>query len=163
MIHELRLRHFRTFAALAVVIPAGITAALLPRSPAPRVAALPADLARAAGWDGTEAGQTLWRREDLWGTLALTTTLTRSAGGALTVRLAPAADLARPDVLVYWAAGAQPAGRLPEDALLLGALAGAHERAFALPEAAAAQAGRLLLYSLAHAELVAEAPLPEER
>jgi hypothetical protein len=151
------------FAGLAVLLPAGIAAAVLARSPSPRVDALPVDLARAAGWDGVDAGRVLWRREDLWGELALTTTLARDPGGALTVGLTPAADLARPDVLVYWAAGTEPAGRLPEDAVLLGALAGAHERAFALPGSAGTRAGRLLLYSLAHAELVAEAPLPEAR
>jgi hypothetical protein len=69
-------------------------------------------------------------------------------------------------VLVYWrpdAVDRDDAGDLDAPgagAHLLGTMSGAEPRRFALPAAALSGDGRLLLWSLAHAELVASAALP---
>ena len=61
-------------------------------------------------------------------------------------------DLAKPDVLVYWAAGKETAVEgLPDNARLLGALS----NHLPLPTDARGETGRLVLYSLADHELVA--------
>ena len=51
------------------------------------------------------------------------------------------------------------ADRLPPNAHLLGRLAGASPRRFALPEAARERTGRLHLYSLGHAQWLGSAAL----
>lgn len=159
MIHELRVAHFRTFAVLGIVLPAGILAAIVSRTEPPRVDALPEELARAAGWDGA-AGAPLWHREDLFGSPRLAASLVRDDHGALALVLQPLEEPRAPDLLVYWAGGAEPSGTLPADAVWLGVLAGTGARAFPLPEAASKAAGRIVLYSLAHATLVDEVALP---
>jgi hypothetical protein len=68
-----------------------------------------------------------------------------------------------PDPLIYWAAEAGGgAGRGPEGpprgARLVGALARGRQAALVLP----ASGGYLLLYSLAHREVLASAPAPKE-
>jgi hypothetical protein len=68
-----------------------------------------------------------------------------------------------PDPLIYWApeagggAGREP-GRPQHDAQFVGALARGRQAALALP----GSAGYLLLYSLAHREVLARAPTPKE-
>ncbi len=161
MIHGLRVHHFRTFAALAVLLPAALAAALAARTPAPRVAVLPEDLARAAGWDGVAADTApLWRRADLFSAPPLDAALAHDAADRLVLVLQPREEPEAPDLLVYWAPGEEGGGALPDDAVWLGALAGRGARSFVLPPAARGAPGRILLYSLAHAALVDEAALP---
>jgi hypothetical protein len=67
-------------------------------------------------------------------------------------------------MLVYW--HLQPAiqtDRLPDDAYLLGALAGTQKRRFILPEPAMTQDGSLILYSLAHHKIIAATLLPTSK
>ena len=67
----------------------------------------------------------------------------------------PTGPLRAPDPLLYWSAS--PAqGALPSDARLLGPLSAAPVQRFPLP----AERGQLIVYSLGHAEIVAQGPLP---
>ena len=74
----------------------------------------------------------------------------------------PSRDLQEPDLLVYWCPGT-PLVELPEEAVLLGVLAGPEARRFALPEVArgAAEAS-VLVYSLVRAEVVASLRVPAQ-
>ncbi len=69
-------------------------------------------------------------------------------------------DPERPDVLVYWRAGAAGDEAPSDGSFLLGPLAGTQARRYALPDAARTEAGTLTLFSLAHGEVVAHGPLP---
>ena len=63
-------------------------------------------------------------------------------------------DLAKPDVLVYWAAGKETAVEgLPDNARLLGALS--NHAPLPIPADVRGEAGRFVLYSLADHEVVA--------
>jgi hypothetical protein len=63
-------------------------------------------------------------------------------------------DLAKPDVLVYWAAGKKKAGDgLPDNARLLGALS--NRTPLPIPAEVRGEAGRFVLYSLADHEVLA--------
>jgi hypothetical protein len=106
------------------------------------------------------SGTPLWTRDDLWSALPVRTRGFASPDGVgMLVEVAPLRDPMLPDVLVYWAERGTPE-RLPDGAHLLGRLAGAAPRHFDVPAAAAAEPGRLYLYSLGHARLVDSAALP---
>jgi hypothetical protein len=62
-----------------------------------------------------------------------------------------------PDVLAYWSAAEPRDGELASDALLLGPV-GERERTFRLPEAAR-ERGWIVVFSLAHGEVVASIAL----
>lgn len=79
--------------------------------------------------------------------------------GTAILGLAVLEELREPDVLVYWSPSAPAAqGGLPEKARLVGSLGGIGERYLPLPREAGAP-GHLLLYSLAHHELIGSAAL----
>jgi hypothetical protein len=164
VIAPLRRRHRRAIAALAVVFPPLFALALLARPEPAALEALPAALLAEPA-----AAYPLWERSDLWAALAIRTRLLAVQAGGLpaAVELAPERDPMRPDVLVYWAGEeeARAAGerRLPAGAFLLGRLAGARARRFALPTAAATGPGRLYLYSLGHQALLDVAVLAAPR
>lgn len=65
-----------------------------------------------------------------------------------------------PDLLLYWSAS-QPGVSLPADAVLLAPLPARGQRIMPLPQSTAG--GYVLLYSLAHQEMVESAPLPTLR
>lgn len=76
--------------------------------------------------------------------------------------LQPSRDLQEPDVLVYWSPGVGPFDAIPEDAILLGLLAGAEARRFEMPDAAQGVAdASILVYSLARAELLTTLRCPK--
>ena len=82
------------------------------------------------------------------------------------IELELAAPLRRPEVLLYWSPTlpAEPTAdldALPDTSHLLGAVGGVGARRFALPAAARAGGGHLLLYSLGNAGVFATATLPE--
>lgn len=159
MIRPLRIRHRRWTTALAVLLPAGVVLALATRPAPPPATALPPALAPEppaarplAGWQG------LWRGTEL------TTRIGAVPDGGLRLDLEPSAPVRAPDLLVYWHpdTGATPGDpALPHGATLLGRFAGG---AYGLPLPAAAHGGGgLILYSLAHGEVVATAELPAPR
>ena len=103
---------------------------------------------------------------DLWGELAILTRLHADATPAtrLAVELHPEAALKAPDVLVYWHMGLPPTeGTVPENAHLLGALAGTQARHFALPDTTLHTDGHLILYSLGHQQTIAMALLSSKQ
>jgi len=134
--------------ALALVVPALLVAALAARRPVPTDPQAAGLLARDAAWQSREAR--------------------RVADGVELVGLAVRLDRAlfdtRPDVLAYWSAErTTTGGAWPGQAHLLGSAADGLEGFLRLPEQAAETDGWLVLYSLAHAEVVAELQLPTAR
>ena len=151
MIAPLRRRHRLMTAALLVALPMLLVLALGARTPVPTVASLP--VALAAGPDPRGADV---ETRDVFGDLDVTVRSWWTAAGTV-IAITPAEPLARPGVLVYWTAS--PAvDRLPDDAVLLGALAD-RGRTYAVPNAVASRDGYLVLYSLGHQEVVASGAL----
>lgn len=155
MIAPLRRRHRWLTAALLVAVPVLYVAALAVRPGEPVMAGLPEVLAA-----GPPAGAEVV--EELGEPFTDPPIAVRVRRGAARwwVELEPREPVARPEILVYWTPAGSAAGQLSPDAFLLGALADARARAFALPPAALGRAGRLVLYSLGHQEVVDAAELP---
>ncbi len=162
MIRSHRRRHFRVFAALAVVLPLILAAALLSRQRAPVMDPAPTvlDGRGNGGWTAIDSVEA-----EVGGAMIEIRILESIAAPArLGVDLMPASALRAPDVLVYWsAAGDTAAGSLPSDALLLGSLAGRRLRRFALPVHRGGQPGSLVLYSAAHRAVLGTIALPGAR
>lgn len=76
----------------------------------------------------------------------------------LSTLLGPYKNLLAPDLTVYWSASLPPDEALPADAKLLGSLHGLQTPSFSTTSP-----GYLLLYSLAHQQLVAKVPVKEVR
>ncbi|MCP3957651.1 MAG: hypothetical protein GY719_07330 [bacterium] len=156
MIAPLRRRHRWMTVTLALAVPVLYVAALAvrPDEPAPRE--LPATLAGA----GSRPGQPVTELGDLFADPRIAVTTSRG-GGHWWLWFEPAAPVTRPETLVYWAPSAPDlASGVPDDAYLLGTLAGSRRRAFALPASVWGRAGWLVLYSLGHQEAFATAELP---
>lgn len=158
MIRRLRRRHRLLVAALSLAVPAVFAAGLLARKAVPWLPELPPEMAPGAT---PAATRTLGEWDDLWVGLPVTTRLLTSAAGTL-VELRPREDPGLPDLLVYWSEAEAEVGAAapPSASVLLGPAAGSASWTFRLPPAAAAGGGYLVLYSLAHQEAVAAAPLP---
>jgi len=158
MIRPLRRRHRRLVLGLALTVPPLFVAALASRDlPRPMERIPPALLA--PGGPPMERAVAV---ADLWPGIGLSARIGRDpADGNGVVELAATAALPHPDVLLYWMPDAVVAGdALPPDARLLGHVTGHRTERFGLPASAAAGEGTLALYSLAHQELFAAAPLP---
>jgi hypothetical protein len=132
-----------------MLLPAAFAAGLAARKPVPAAISIPALTAGGSG----EFERVVWTQSDLWPGQRLVTQLRRNMAGAMALELA-AESLAKPDLLLYWASGAETnTTGLPDNARLLGA---AIQRAWLpFPPAARGEPGRLLLYSLADHEIVA--------
>ena len=91
-----------------------------------------------------------WDRVHLFPRTSAMVALLRDANAThFAVEVSTSEGFAKPDVLVYWYSGPQPSPRdIPDDSVLLGAC---NTR---LPLPASAQAGRLLLFSLADHEIL---------
>ena len=152
MIAPLRRRHRWLTASLALVVPVLYVVALAARPGEPVVEELPAPLAEAAG------GQVEQDLGELFGDPAVAGR-SRSDGYDWWLELTPAEPIAQPEVLVYWSRS-EVEGGLPEEAYLLGGLAGDRTRTWRLPHEILGLSGTLVLYSLGHQEVVASASLP---
>jgi hypothetical protein len=135
--------------ALGVLLPAAFAAGLVARKPIPVAATVPSGLAGPSN----DFGKVVWTKTDLWPGQRIITNLRRDAAGSVAVELM-LRDLARPDVLVYWAAGKESTVEgLPDHARLLGALS--NRTPLPIPTDARGETGRFVLYSLADHEVVA--------
>ena len=135
--------------AFGVLLPAAFAAGLAARRPAPVAASVPPAL----GVNARSFGKVVWTKADLWPDQGIVTSLRRDAAGVVAVELA-FHDLAKPDVLVYWAPGKEAAiASLPDDARFLGALA--NRSPLPIPSDVLGETGRFVLYSLADHEIVA--------
>lgn len=160
MIHPLRRRHRWITMALAVGLPIAFIAGLAVRKPIPTTENAPSALMAPPD---IVFSQLLFDKSDLWANLKITTRLYADQQPArqLAVELHPQDDLKAPDLLVYW--HPEPAvqtEQLPDEAYLLGALAGTQMGRFILPAPALTQEGSLILYSLAHQKIIATTTLP---
>lgn len=159
MIQHLRQRHRNLIVILAVILPVSFLAGLATRSSAPQRQDIPPFLIN----ELPAFPRVLFENGNLWGGHNI---LTRVCADdmppqRLIVELQPQDELVKPDILVYWHEPATDSGnQLPENAYLLGALTGKQLRRFALPEAARMVEGKLVLFSLAHQQIVATALLP---
>lgn len=157
MIRPLRERHRIVATTLALVLPVGFVAAIAARRDAPRSetwqtgATIVDEPGPGAQWiplSGSADFELHWK------------TGRASDGSGRLLALWPQQDPRRPQVLVYRTKQRQDSEQLPEDAVLLGALAGTEVRRFPIAEAAMAFDGRLLLYSLGHQEIIGRFDLP---
>jgi len=138
--------------ALGVFLPATFVLGIASRKPVPVVGSLPSALARQT----PQVQASLWTREDLWERNPFRTRLlTDPAHSVLAVEVAAKEPIVRADMLVYWVPGVRTIGdSLPNDVVLLGAWVQNSPSPLALPPAAKASQGRLILYSLADHEIV---------
>ena len=139
----LRRRHRATVTLLAVLVPAMVLMALAARTPAPTD--------RANLSPPSPAGsQEIETFPGFIGRMSV------EGGGILT--LEGTEELRQPDVLAYFSTSA-PGDSLPVDVHLLGPVAYRQARSFPLPDEAAA-GGHLILYSLAHQEVLQVSEFP---
>jgi len=149
MIRPLRQRHRLIVCTLGVLLPVAFTAGLAARKPVPLAANVTWQIARQA----SDFDRVVWTKPDIWPGQRIITSLRRDATGSVVVELT-FRDLAKPDVLIYWAAKKDTVIEgLPGDARLLGALS--NRAPLRIPADVRGEAGRLLLYSLADHEVVA--------
>ena len=149
MIRPLRQRHRKIVCTLGVLLPIAFATGLVARKPVPVAASLPLELAGRAN----DFGKVVWTKTDIWPAQRIITSLRQDSTGSVALELM-IRDLAKPDVLVYWAAGREAAVEgLPDNARLLGALS--NRSPLPIPADVRGESGRLLLYSLADHELVA--------
>jgi len=134
--------------ALGVLLPVAFAVGIASRRPIP-VASVPPEL----GGKVKDFAQVVWTKPDLWPGHGIITTLRRDDAGSVAAELT-LRDLAKPDVLVYWAAGKESVREsLPDNARLLGALAA--RVPLLLPTEMRDEPGCFVLYSLANHEVVA--------
>jgi hypothetical protein len=149
VIRPLRQRHRVIVCTLGVLLPVGFAAGLLARQPVPVTATVPSGIAGQA----SAFGKVVWTKADIWPGQRIVTSLRRDSAGSVAVELM-FRDLAKPDVLVYWAAVKEAASDgLPDNARLLGALS--NRTSLPIPVDVRGEAGRFVLYSLADHEAVA--------
>ena len=147
MIRPLRQRHRLIVCTLGVLLPVAFTAGLSARKPV----AVPANVTWQFADQTSDFERVVWTKPDIWPGQRIITSLRRDATGSVAVELM-SRDLAKPDVLVYWAAEKETVG-LPTNARLLGALS--NHAPLRIPADVRGEDGRLLLYSLADHEVVA--------
>ena len=157
MIQRLRRRHRLMIPSVALVSIPLVVVGLLTRQPDPVQAELPEilrgltaptgapDLDIEVGFASLAAHARVWQAE--------------ADGEGPILELTPSVDPRRPDVLAYWT-GAEDAARPGPEAQLLGRLAGTRSRTFQLPAEASTGTGSLLLFSLAHDDVVDHAAWP---
>lgn len=150
MIRALRARHRALILVLAVALPLGLGLALRARREVPTGVRLP------LGEHTDPAPTTVVKTCVLdFGALEFDArSWPDNRVAAYVLELTPRADPGQPDVLVYWSP-VQPGDQLDPASVLLGALAGSQRRRFSLPSQAIT--GRLVLFSLAHQELLGSA------
>jgi hypothetical protein len=152
MIQPLRSAHRVVFLLAALVLPALLVAGLRARRPSPLMAAVPLPAATPAGPSLT------WKTRG--GTAIISLVQPGAGGGGLEIELSPATAFRGPDLLLYWTARGLPVDDLAPADVLLGEVSGQPVRRFQLPPAVGPGQGSLLLFSLAHHEVIGTTALP---
>lgn len=146
MILALRQRHRRMFAVLGVLLPVALVTGVALRTSIP--------LRTERNWvmELREAEKLTWERSDLFSKVPVRVRLLRGPAWSR-VGFSVARGFAKPDLLVYWAAGnPRISETLPTNAQLLGPFN--PEVFLQLPDDARSTGGVLVLYSLADNEIV---------
>lgn len=149
MILQLRRRHRHIVIALGVILPVLFAAGMALRKPIPVVGSLPERLTTVQKFDTQ-----IWERNDLFTKAPAGVALLSDGanGKEMALHFFAAKNFVKPDLLVYWVAGAPGStDSLPEKALLLGEFGAA---ALPLPALATGTNGVLVLYSLADDQVV---------
>jgi len=149
-----RRLHQGVFAALAVVIPSFLIIGILLRPQVPPVADVDRALWRQAGFPSPRTGAL--RVVDA-GTHEFDVQTTVKDKASLIIR--PRTVILKPDLAVYWTPQSGASLKLAGDALLIGGLSGTSQRELTLPPAASQGNGTVIIYSVAHQEVVAGFPL----
>lgn len=152
MIRPLRSAHRVVFLLAAFVLPALLVAGLRARRPPPLVAAAPLPTATPMGPPLT------WKTAG--GTAILTLIQPRAGAGGFEIELSPATAFRGPDLLLYWTSRNPPIDDVAQSDILLGEVSGQPVRRFQLPPDVRPGQGSLLLFSLAHHEVVGTTSLP---
>ncbi len=144
----LRKRHRVFVVALAVALPAAFAAAIVGRQEAPTAGELPTDPRALGAVEALAAGA---------GSLQIVESEERTRFSVRhdvdRVAIAQTLGAPRPDLLAYWSP-TRALDELPADVVLLGTVSPL-ERTFARPR----ERGWVVLFSLAHGEIVAQAEL----
>jgi hypothetical protein len=140
------------FLLAAVALPALLVAGLRARRPPPLAApvSLPA---------GTPVSPPLiWKTAS--GTAIVTLIQSRAGASGVEIELSPATSFRGPDLLLYWSSRSLPVDGVAQSDLLLGEVSGQPVGRFRLPPAVRPGQGVLLLFSLAHHEIVGSTAMP---
>lgn len=160
MNRRLRKRHGRMMAAMGLLLPIGVGLALYAR---PVIPVESAGLQRRAVTGADEIATPERAALDAsarWSLVDLTLRVwPPTADEAGIVELTSTSSLALPDVLLYWSRLAVLPEKLSGTDFLLGTFFGTHTQRFHLPAGAAPGSGGLILYSLAHDEVIGYASL----
>jgi len=155
MIAPLRRRHRWVWTVLCL-LPAALAAALWSRPPAALFNSSPPTALRPPVPHSTAVAESTVDIAGVSLHLAL-----YASGDATLLAIEPLTEFAQPDVLAYWAPVAVSGSSLPRQAFLLGSIAGRRAGVFKLPAAAGHQGGgQLVLFSLAHGEVLGSGALP---
>lgn len=157
MIYRLRTIHRRVWTALFFALPVLFAVVILARQPRPLIVRLPAALTAAPARPETASETPEREWTGLWGELPITTRLYASSPK---LELETATALGIPDLLLYWSPITTSNDSLSDRAVLLGDWQGVGNGRYALPPEAASTSGQLVLYSLAHREVVARTEWP---
>lgn len=158
MIHARRVAHRRIFGVLVVAIPALWAAGLLLRPELPPLSPADRRLLAEAGFRTDAPEGAPGTRVVAAGPAEFRVGVERGARGEPLLALQPTRAILEPDLLVYWT---PPGSDAPgAGSVLLGSLAGSAARRLPLPERAAG-GGSIVVYSLAHGEVVARLALAD--
>ncbi len=151
MIRSARKRHRVTMAAIAVVLPAVFVTGLAVRQSGTQVERLPESIAPAqvAMWEA------VLEDDGLFGEIEIHTRIGYSDDlSTAVIELHSDDDLGLPDVLVYWTQGEVSGDGIPPSSVLLGTFDGTGAT-LTVSRDVLGSGGRLILYSLGHAKVVA--------
>lgn len=154
MIRSRRLVHRYLFTILAPVLGVTLAAGLLLRPDVPPVLPLDPAIANEAGFVPSVDSRPVRIETEEYVFEALVEPET----GGLVVAIRPTTVILRPDLLVYWVGDAAAMELPSEGAVLAGSLSGTSYRRLSLPAIASQEPGTMLVYSLAHGEVITRFP-----
>ena len=155
MIRSRRLVHRYLFTILAPVLGVTLAAGLLLRPDVPPVLPLDPAIANEAGFVPSVDSRPVRIETEEYVFEALVEPET----GGLVVAIRPTTVILRPDLLVYWVGDAAATELPSEGAVLAGSLSGTSYRRLSLPAMASQEPGTMLVYSLAHGEVITRFPV----